>query len=541
MKKITFLAFLALAFTNAFSQNAVVYSTVFPSGPAPIGWTTEILSGDDFDDFNWYFGEYVLPGSTSFSAPAAVFNDDIAFTDYYNEVVLNSPVFDLSGYTTASLSFEYGLNIVNNAGTLKVEVFDGMEWQMIMIVDEATPPTMTEPMDMTPFISQFFQVRYTYHDGNTQGWGAGVTNFKLEGTYDQLPNDNATGAITLLCGFTGAGTTIDATAETGLPLCNNVDGNTNGAWYQFSDLQNQSSVTVSLCDTTADFDSRLSVFKGEPGSLVCVTANDNSCENLSSVTFLNDGVSTYYILVSGQGETTSNFIISLTCAAVAPVNDDIVNAIDVDQFEQPYTDYAVPLKNATVEADALDFAQSGCDIGSWQQNVFYKFTATSDGTASVTLGTPNPGGFSLIMFYSAENENATIADLVWVDQETNACNAMSDEKTITTVAGTTYYVVMYMPDTNSDVTIDISESLSTDKNTLNGFSFYPNPVENTLHLNAAEPIEDLKIYNLLGQKVMEHTPNTMNTIIAVDKLATGSYILKATVNSKIGTHKFLKK
>jgi len=541
MKKITLLVLLVFTFTNAFAQNAVIYTTVFPSGPAPVGWTTEILSGDDFDDFDWYFGEYVLPGSTSFSAPAAVFNDDIAFTDSYNEVVLNSPVFDLSGYTTAFLSFEYGLNIINNAGTLKVEVFDGIEWQMVMIVDEVTPPTITEPMDMTAFLNQFFQVRYTYHDGNTQGWGAGVTNFKLEGTYDQLPNDNASGATTLLCGFSGSGSTIDATTETGLPLCNNVDGNTKGAWYKFSNLQNQSSVTVSLCDTTTDFDSRLSIFKGEPGALVCVTANDNSCGNLSSVTFLNDGVSTYYILVSGEGQTTSNFTISLICAAVAPVNDDIVNAIDVDQFEQPYTDYAVPLINATIEADALDFASTGCDIGSWQQNVFYKFTATSDGTASVNLGTPNPGGFSLIMFYSAENENATIADLVWLDQETNACNAMSDEKTISTVAGTTYYVVMFMPDTNSDVTIDISGSLSTDKNTLSGFNFYPNPVENTLHINAAEPIENLTIYNLLGQKVKEYQPNALSSDINVDEIATGSYILRATVNSKIGTFKFLKK
>jgi len=541
MKKIT-LALLLLAFANAFGQNTVIYNTVFPAGPAPVGWTTEILSGDDVDDYNWYFGEYVLPGSTSFSAPAAVFNDDIAFSETYNEVVLNSPVFNLSAYTSVFLSFEYGLNSINNTETLTVEVFNGGQWIPVLIVNEVTPPTFTEPIDVTEYLSEYFQIRYTYHDGNSQSMGAGVTNFKLEGKYDELPNDDVSGAIALLCGFSGTGTTIEATAETDLPICNNIDGNTKGAWYKFSNLQNQSSVTVSLCATATDFDSRLSIFKGEPDALTCVTANDNSCENLSSATFHNDGVSTYYILVSGEGETTSNFTISLTCASIAPLNDDIINAIDVDQFEQPYTDYAVPLTNATIEADALDFAETGCDIGSWQQNVFYKFTATSSGEVAISLGTPNPGGFSLIMFYEAPDENATIADLVWVDQETNACNAMSDYRTINTVAGTTYYIVLYMPDTNSDVTIDISTALlSSNENTLKGFSFYPNPVADILHITAAEPIEKLILYNMLGQKVKEYNPDALNLGLDVNGIATGSYILKATVNNQIGTYKFLKK
>ena len=537
MKKITLLALFLFVF-GTHAQNHLIYGTNFPAGGPPTGWTTQILGFEG--ETNWYYGDTYLPPGSNFSAPAAIFNDDISF-DYNSWVSLTSPAFDTSGYDTVQLSFEYALSQTSDRmGYLSIEVYNGTRWVEIMMVYTNTAPVNTGLLDMTAHKNSAFQVRYTYNDQNSNTWGAGVTDFKIQGTYSVVPNDVVANAFPLTCGQSLPGTTISATQETGLPVCNGVDGNTYGVWYKFSDAMNRSDVTISLCNSTTDFDSRLSVFKGPADALTCVTANDNTCGNLSSVSFAYDGYSDYYVLVSGGGATMGDFTINAACTRVAPENDAIANAIDADQFEQPYTHHAVPLIYATTEADFADLALTGCDTGE-QQNVFYKFTTTAAGTATVSMGTPNAGGLTLITFYTADNENAALADLTWVNQPANACNVLNATKSITTVANQTYYVTVMQPDTNSDVNIVITGATTgTDAFGIEGFTYYPNPVKNELNVSAKNTIDQLALYNLLGQVVKEYKPNAISTTVSTDGLSAGTYILKAVSNGKTGTYKIIK-
>lgn len=537
MKKITLLALLLFVF-GAHAQNHLIYGTNFPAGGAPTGWTTQILGFEG--ETNWYFGDTYLPPGGNFSAPAAIFNDDISF-DFNSWVSLTSPAFDTSGYDTLQLSFEYALSQTSDRmGYLSVEVYNGTRWLEVMMVYTNTLPVNTGLLDMTAHKNSAFQVRYTYNDQNSSTWGAGVTDFKIEGTYTVVPNDLIANAFPLTCGQSLPGTTITATQETGVPVCNGVDGNTHGVWYKFSNPLNRANVTVSLCNSTGSLDTRLSIFKGDISALTCVTANDNSCGNLSSAEFAYDGYSDYYILVSGEGGTTGDFTISAGCTTVAPENDAIVNAIDVDQFEQPYTHHAVPLIYATTEDDFADLALTGCDTGQ-QQNVFYKFTTTGPGTATVSMGTPNVGGLTLITFYTAPNENAALANLTWVNQPTNSCNNLSANRSITTVANQTYYVTVMQPDTNSDVNILITDDTAHANNIeLQWFNYYPNPVNNELHISAKSSISQIVLYNLIGQKIKEYTPNAINATLRTDGLSAGTYLLKATVNGTTGTYKIIK-
>jgi len=452
MKKFTLAALLLLVAWGTQAQN-LIYSTVFPAGDAPSGWSQEILGFEAETD--WYFGDTYMPGAGNFSAPAAIFNDDISFDDN-SHVRLISPAFDTSGYETLTLSFDYSLSKTSdNLGTLGVEVYNGTTWQQILFVTAHTPPVNSGDLDMTQYKNAQFKVRFVYNDQfSSNSWGAGMTNFVLEGTYDVVPNDLIQNAFALTCGQSIPGTTVTATAETGLPVCNTVDGNTIGVWYKFSDLMNQSTVTASLCESGTTFDSRLSVFKGPLTALTCVTANDNTCGNLSSVTFAYDGYSDYYLLVSGEGTTTGAFTIEASCTPIPPPNDEIANAYDVDTFTPPYTDHAVQFTNATAESQAFDYEVNGCDGGQLPY-VWYKFTALGDGTAQVTLPTPSPGGLNLIHFYSAPNESATVPDLDWVNQASNACNVFDDARIIDVTAGTTYYVAITLEGGNSDVAFEI--------------------------------------------------------------------------------------
>lgn len=456
MKKTPLLFLLLLAFSLT-AQNHPIHQTIFPSGDAPAGWTTEVLHGET----NWYFGDIVLPGSTVFSAPAAIFNDDIAESEDFNEARLISPVFNTNAYSTVSLSFEYGLKQIEGAGTFNIEVFDGTAWQSILLVSQTVEPVLSPVFDLTAYKNEQLQVRFTFHDGFIQGMGAGITHFLLKGTYTVAPNDIMENATAITCGYSGVGSTTLATAETGLPTCNGVDGNTIGVWYKYSDLMNQTRVTLNLCNTESGLDTRLNVYRFlSDFDIECVASNDDDCGVYSSLTFDNDGVSTYYILVSGAGETTGDFQLLAGCGPVLPPNDDIQNAIDIDPTVGTYTDFAVPLTHATTEAETGDFELTGCNTID-QRNVFYKFTATADGTAKVHFTNTVPNMFSQITFYTAPNENAAIANLQWVNQPTNTCHVLVTERTINITAGTTYYAVVMSAERNADVVFTFTETLGT--------------------------------------------------------------------------------
>jgi len=547
MKKITLTFMLLFASISIFAQEEQqIYFTTFQAAPnSPAGWTKEMVSGDVGETLsNWYYGESVLPLGSSFSAPAAVFNDDANFSEEPNTARIVSRVFDLSQYDSASMTFEYGLSQAQGMATLTVEVFNGSEWITVLIVDEDTAPTLSNPIELNDYKNPLFQVRFTYSDGgapNALG-GAGVTNFKLMGAIAVAPNDLIDNATMIYCGDNLPATNALSTPDSGVFACGGGNpNNSNGVWYKYYAPQQPGLVTFSLCDSGTDFTSHINVFRGSTEELECVdSAEYSSCGNLSNVAFDYNGVATYYILVTGEGVTTGNFTVKLTCGVQAPPNDEIINAIDVDQFEQPYIDPTVALTNATPEVGYEAFETGGCVQGDWYPHVFYKFTATSNGTASVSMGTPNPGGLTMLTFFTAPNENATIADLTWVNQEGNQCNVQASERNITTIAGTTYYITVMQPDTNSDVVIDITSSLSTPNNTIEGFSYSPNPVNTALQLNSRDIIEHVTLYNLLGQNIKEYTPNALNAALDMNGIASGTYVMKALVNGTTGTYKIIK-
>ena len=77
-------------------------------------------------------------------------------------------------------------------------------------------------------------------------------------------------------------------------------------------------------------------------------------------------------------------------------------------------------------------------------------------------------------------------------------------------------------------------------NSLAGFNYYPNPVKEVMHLNAAKNIEAVTVYNLLGQKVMATTVGATSTDLNVSGLAAGTYMMKVTVDGQTATYKIIK-
>tara|TARA_R100000306_G_scaffold6274_8_gene8761 strand:+ start:360 stop:3668 length:3309 start_codon:yes stop_codon:yes gene_type:complete len=381
-----------------------------------------------------------------------------------------------------------------------------------------------------------------YSDGSStylimvEGFGTSSGNFSLDVTCEPaLENDICEGALPIACGETITGSTDGATPDSGAPECSGVSITAPGVWYSFTDDSGLvTDYTVSLCDS--DYDTKLSVYSGDCGTLVCEAGNDDACGTTglqSEVAFQGDGDgTTYYILVHGFGGATGNYSLNVDCLPVPPPNDMIANSIDVDEIGVPYTDPDVPMPAATTEGGN----PTGCNIDG-ANGVWYNFTPVGDGEATASI--VSPAGTSVVTFFEAPDESASETDLTLVAQGTNQC-LPGTSSTITTTAGQTYYVFVVNTGGRTDITID-GTLLGVEDNTIDGFSYYPNPADDALTLRAIDTIENVAIYNILGQKVVDQTIGNVTTELDISALSTGTYIMKVSVNGEIGTYKVIKR
>lgn len=61
------------------------------------------------------------------------------------------------------------------------------------------------------------------------------------------------------------------------------------------------------------------------------------------------------------------------------------------------------------------------------------------------------------------------------------------------------------------------------------FTYFPNPVKNTLTLNSQNTIENVTMYNMLGQEVLRAAPNAVNSELDMSNLQDGTYFVKVTI------------
>ncbi|QRM90901.1 T9SS type A sorting domain-containing protein [Lacinutrix sp. WUR7] len=84
------------------------------------------------------------------------------------------------------------------------------------------------------------------------------------------------------------------------------------------------------------------------------------------------------------------------------------------------------------------------------------------------------------------------------------------------------------------------QTLGIEEVTRISFSYYPNPVNNTLALKAQKDIENVSVYNMLGQEVLRTAPNAVNTEVNMSALQSGAYFVKVTIGSATETVRIMK-
>ncbi|MCZ4320353.1 T9SS type A sorting domain-containing protein, partial [Aequorivita viscosa] len=91
----------------------------------------------------------------------------------------------------------------------------------------------------------------------------------------------------------------------------------------------------------------------------------------------------------------------------------------------------------------------------------------------------------------------------------------------------------------TDITID-GTNLGVSDNDIAGFSYYPNPTEGIVNLKSAENIEQVSLYNMLGQLVVSNRVDATTSQVDISGLSIGTYLMKVTVNGQTGTYKVIK-
>ncbi len=72
------------------------------------------------------------------------------------------------------------------------------------------------------------------------------------------------------------------------------------------------------------------------------------------------------------------------------------------------------------------------------------------------------------------------------------------------------------------------------------FEYYPNPVEGNLSLRAQETIDQVIIYNMIGQEVFKAFPNTLSDEINVSNLSKGAYFMNVKIKGASENFKLIK-
>ena len=75
---------------------------------------------------------------------------------------------------------------------------------------------------------------------------------------------------------------------------------------------------------------------------------------------------------------------------------------------------------------------------------------------------------------------------------------------------------------------------------INGYKVFPNPANNQLTIIADESIENIQVYNLLGQQLINKNSVNNRATINISKLNQGIYVVRTTVDGAIGTKRFIK-
>lgn len=218
-----------------------------------------------------------------------------------------------------------------------------------------------------------------------------------------------------------------------------------------------------------------------------------------------------------------------------PPNDDVCNATFIPEFSTVISDNT----NATVQTNE---PTPSCFDAVVESTVWFYYVAPTANDTDILVQSINNSGTADIAVYEDPDDCTDLTTLVEV-----ACgvgtgtNGQSMASPSGLTPGETYYVqVSFDALDEGTFEIEMSTNFSTpDFNQLQ-IDIYPNPSSHILHIEAPDRIEDVIIYNMLGQQVFTQNHNQNKIDIPVSNLESGKYFVRLQIAGETYIEGFLK-
>jgi hypothetical protein len=360
-------------------------------------------------------------------------------------------------------------------------------------------------------------------------------------------NDDFADAIAFACGDMNitSDTTNATLDEDDAPDGFGADNDSRNIWYSYTGSGLEEEVTIDLC--ASGYDTAFLVYTGTSGSLSIVGGNDDNAGQCgagfrSYGSFTSDGTTQYFICVTGYGPANFGTIdMSISCVAATPppANDLCSAAVELDLTVATNGTTLGATQNGTEE-------QPSCDGFGTIADVWYSIALTSPSDLNIVTTITGTSDQANVAVYSA-------CGGLQADQL--GCSDANGGETLAVagLAAGTYYVRVWsdgsaarMSEANNrrtegtfTITADATLSVGSLENE-NAFNYFPNPVKNELTLNAQKDIQNVAVYNMLGQEVLRTAPNSVNSTINMSELSQGAYFVQVTIGNVMETIRIIK-
>jgi len=301
----------------------------------------------------------------------------------------------------------------------------------------------------------------------------------------------------------------------------------------------------------------------------CVTAEINTdvafdCDNnqfsvlvnfteLGDATAVSDGTTTYNITnnqaIAGpynfgssatltiiHSDTDCDFSIDpISFAACPPPNDACSDATAVTSL--PFNE-ALDASAATNNDGFINTCITGMNDGVW-----YTFTPESSGTVDIVVD--NVAGWDAELALYSGSCGALSCVTRSDSSFTGGSESLSD---VNVNAGDTYFINVGSFSGGTDffegpfeITVTGTITLSMeDFETLN-FSLFPNPATAVFQLRGLFKVDEVTVYNIVGQELLSLQPKRMNPVLDISSLPAGTYFLQIAAGASSETLRLIKK
>ncbi len=450
-------------------------------------------------------------------------------TNDYSSIYLDNIIYE----AMPSCVFPYNVSLDEITNSSAILSWQGTadSYEYVLDITAADPSTTASTVttntvsieDLDDYTSYYLHVRSVCDEETYSEWT--TYNFTTSIINDTCAYATSITASTYPdCDSPVAGTTVGAT-HTENSTCGS---NYNDVWFSFTPETSGNYYFESDNASTS-----VVVWTGACSNLTELNSN---CNYMVSAT-LTAGT-TYYISVLSYNTNPQSFNLCAQLLPAIPANDSCATATELDEF--PFTN-TMDAAGATNNDGFINVCTSSYGVN---DGVWYTFTPVTSG--DVTLELTEVGSWQPeIGVYSGSCGDFTCEGYSSVYND-----GYDVSLTVTVTAGTQYFVNVGYNSGYTDylekeftITIDSEDAAlaTTSFTKAANVNYYPNPVnQNKLTLNAAQTINHITVYNVLGQNVLNATPNTTNYTLDMSSLAAGTYMLQLSINGTTETIKVLK-